>query len=93
MGEVVTLRSHSLIQFVQVEVNVGEGGALNIHMYCGRRPGLMLSVLNTFDDLGIDIQQAVVSNFNGFVMDVYRAEVQFHSHYLFSVSPHVKKYG
>lgn len=50
---------------------------MNIHMFCGRRPGLLLSTMRTLDSLGLDIQQAVISCFNGFAMDVFRAEVLF----------------
>ena len=48
---------------------------MNIHMFCGRRPGLLLSTMRALDNLGLDVQQAVVSCFNGFALDVFRAEV------------------
>ncbi|KAI7725847.1 hypothetical protein M8C21_024777 [Ambrosia artemisiifolia] len=51
-----------------------EGRAVNIHMFCSRRPGLLLSTIRALDDLGLDIQQAVISCFNGFALDVFRAE-------------------
>lgn len=49
---------------------------MNIHMFCGRRPGLLLSTVRALDNLGLDIQQAVISCFNGFAMDIFRAEVK-----------------
>lgn len=55
-----------------------EGRAVNIHMFCSRRPGLLLSTMRALDNLGLDIQQAVISCFNGFAMDVFRAEVYLH---------------
>ncbi|RVW45202.1 Transcription factor SCREAM2 [Vitis vinifera] len=58
----------------QVEVRVREGRAVNIHMFCARRPGLLLSTMRALDNLGLDIQQAVISCFNGFALDVFRAE-------------------
>ncbi|TQD82671.1 hypothetical protein C1H46_031784 [Malus baccata] len=61
-------------QPARVEVRQREGRAVNIHMFCGRRPGLLLSTMRTLDNLGLDIQQAVISCFNGFAMDVFRAE-------------------
>ncbi|CAL1405668.1 unnamed protein product [Linum trigynum] len=61
-------------QAARVEVRVREGRAVNIHMFCGRRPGLLLSSMKALDDLGLDIQQAVISCFNGFAMDIFRAE-------------------
>ncbi|CAL9030697.1 unnamed protein product [Prunus brigantina] len=61
-------------QPARVEVRLREGRAVNIHMFCGRRPGLLLSTMRTLDSLGLDIQQAVISCFNGFAMDVFRAE-------------------
>ncbi|KAK2662248.1 hypothetical protein Ddye_000822 [Dipteronia dyeriana] len=58
----------------RVEVKVREGRAVNIHMFCGRRPGLLLSTMKALDSMGLDIQQAVISCFNGFAMDIFRAE-------------------
>lgn len=60
---------------------------MNIHMFCGRRPGLLLSTMRALDDLGLDVQQAVISCFNGFALDVFRAEVNivrrcYADHYL-----------
>lgn len=61
-------------QPTRVEVRVREGRAVNIHMFCARRPGLLLSTMRALDNLGLDIQQAVISCFNGFALDVFRAE-------------------
>ncbi|GAV60180.1 HLH domain-containing protein [Cephalotus follicularis] len=61
-------------QPARVEVRAREGRAVNIHMFCGRRPGLLLSTMRALDNLGLDIQQAVISCFNGFAMDIFRAE-------------------
>jgi UTP:GlnB (protein PII) uridylyltransferase len=60
---------------VKVEVRLREGRAVNIHMFCARRPGLLLSTMRALDGLGLDVQQAVISCFNGFALDVFRAEV------------------
>lgn len=65
-----------VLLYTQVEVRVREGRAVNIHMFCGRRPGLLLSAMRALDNLGLDIQQAVISCFNGFAMDIFRAEVE-----------------
>ncbi|XP_078433840.1 transcription factor ICE1-like [Wolffia australiana] len=61
-------------QLPRVEVREREGRAVNIHMFCSRRPGLLLSTMRALDSLGLDIQQAVISCFNGFALDVFRAE-------------------
>lgn len=61
-------------QPTRVEVRLREGRAVNIHMFCARRPGLLLSTMRALDNLGLDIQQAVISCFNGFALDVFRAE-------------------
>nr|AIT39765.1 inducer of CBF expression 1 protein [Ageratina adenophora] len=58
----------------KVEVYAKEARGVNIHMLCGRRPGLLLSTLRALDNLGLDIQQAVISCFNGFALDVFRAQ-------------------
>ncbi|CAK9178803.1 unnamed protein product [Ilex paraguariensis] len=64
----------------RIHVEVREGNEFNIHMFCTRRPGLLLSTMMALDNLGLDVQQAVISCFNGFVMDVFKAEVSFLSH-------------
>nr|AEL33687.1 ICE1 [Brassica napus] len=61
-------------QQARVEVRFMEGRAVNIHMFCGRRPGLLLATMTALDNLGLDVQQAVISCFNGFALDVFRAE-------------------
>ncbi|KAL2320376.1 hypothetical protein Fmac_029345 [Flemingia macrophylla] len=61
-------------QAAKVEVRVREGRAVNIHMFCTRRPGLLLSTMRALDNLGLDVQQAVISCFNGFALDVFKAE-------------------
>ncbi|CAL9205500.1 unnamed protein product [Musa hybrid cultivar] len=61
-------------QSARVEVRAREGRAVNIHMFCARRPGLLLSAMRALDDLGLDIQQAVISCFNGFALDIFQAE-------------------
>lgn len=77
----VDVRLRELIYFYfcnfQVEVRLREGRAVNIHMFCARRAGLLLSTMRALDNLGLDIQQAVISCFNGFALDVFRAEVPF----------------
>lgn len=52
-----------------------EGRAVNIHMFCPRRPGLLLNAMKAIEGLGLDVQQAVASCFNGFTLDVFKAEV------------------
>ncbi|KAL5979436.1 hypothetical protein ACLOJK_019335 [Asimina triloba] len=62
-------------QTAKVEVRVREGRAVDLHMFCARKPGLLLSTMRALDSLGLDIQQAVISCFNGFALDVFRAEM------------------
>lgn len=50
-------------------------------MFCARKPGLLLSTMRAMDNLGLDIQQAVISCFNGFAMDIFRAEVRILVHH------------
>ncbi|KAH7302779.1 hypothetical protein KP509_23G086600 [Ceratopteris richardii] len=58
----------------KIEVRQREGRSMNIHMFCGRHPGLLLATMRALDGLGLDVQQAVISCFNGFALDVFRAE-------------------
>ncbi|XP_062183512.1 transcription factor SCREAM2-like [Phragmites australis] len=59
----------------RVEVRMREGRAVNIHMFCARRPGLLLSAMRAIEGLGLDVQQAVISCFSGFSLDVFKAEL------------------
>ncbi|TYH52937.1 hypothetical protein ES332_D09G063500v1 [Gossypium tomentosum] len=87
---------HSSISFLilslgyQVEVRLREGRAVNIHMFCARRPGLLLSTMRALDNLGLDIQQAVINYFNGFALDVFQAEVPFFFLFIYFVDFHLK---
>ncbi|PHT66431.1 hypothetical protein T459_30856, partial [Capsicum annuum] len=42
-----------------------------------RRPGLLLSTVRALDNVGLDIQQVVISYFNGFAFEIFRAETNF----------------
>jgi UTP:GlnB (protein PII) uridylyltransferase len=64
---------------MKVEVRLREGRVVNIHMLCARRPGLLLSAMKAIESLGLDVQQAVISCFNGFALDVFKAEVMHRS--------------
>lgn len=66
--------ANAVNQHPMVHVEVREENAFNIHMFCTRRPGLLLSTIRALDSLGLDIQQAVISCFNGFALDIFRAE-------------------
>ncbi|KAB1998568.1 hypothetical protein ES319_D12G097900v1 [Gossypium barbadense] len=87
---------HSSISFLipslgyQVEVRLREGRAVNIHMFCARRAGLLLSTMRALDNLRLDIQQAVINCFNGFALDVFRAEVPFFFLFIYFVDFHLK---
>ncbi|KAL4371862.1 hypothetical protein AHAS_Ahas06G0208200 [Arachis hypogaea] len=61
-------------QTAKVEVKVRDGKAVNIHMFCSRRPGLLVSTMQALDNFGLDVQQAVISCFNGFALDIFKAE-------------------
>ena len=66
---------------MQVEVRIREGRTINIHMLCAGMPGLLLSTMRALDGLGLDVQQAVISCFNGFALDVFRAEVHSYTYF------------
>ncbi|KAF7052393.1 hypothetical protein CFC21_060496 [Triticum aestivum] len=57
-----------------VEVKLREGRVVNIRMMCSRRPGVVHSSLKALEGLGLDVQQAVISYFNDFTLDVFKAE-------------------
>ncbi|CAI8599393.1 unnamed protein product [Vicia faba] len=61
-------------QSIKVEAWEMEEGTVNIHMVCAYKPGVLLSVMKAFEILGLDIHQANINCFNGFTIDVYKAE-------------------
>ncbi|KAM0856800.1 hypothetical protein ACQ4PT_048866 [Festuca glaucescens] len=67
---------HPCGQQSTVKVRMMEGQALNIHMFCARRPGILLSTIRVLESLGLDIEQAVISCFSGFAMDIFGAKVR-----------------
>ncbi|RDX78218.1 Transcription factor ICE1, partial [Mucuna pruriens] len=44
-------------QPARVEVGFREGRGVKIHMFCDRKPGLLLSTMRALDNLGLDIHQ------------------------------------
>jgi UTP:GlnB (protein PII) uridylyltransferase len=62
--------------YVEVEIAVREERAIQIHVCYEHKPSILVSTMRAMDNLGLDIQQRVISCSNGFVMDIYRAEVE-----------------
>jgi hypothetical protein len=59
----------------QVDVRMREGNLVNVYMLCRRKPDIMLSTMRALDNLDLDIEQAVMSCFDTFAMDIFRAKV------------------
>lgn len=70
------IKMNILLFFLQVEVRVGKGDAVNIHMHSVQKPGLLAATMQTIDNMGLDVQQAAISCLNGFTLDIFRAEVR-----------------
>lgn len=62
------------VEPARVEVSTREGKALNIQMFCSKKPGLLLSTIRALEGLGLDVKQAIISCLNGFALDVFQAE-------------------
>ncbi|CAN6181572.1 unnamed protein product [Urochloa humidicola] len=58
------------------EVERKDGGETRVEIYCAAKPGLLLSTVSTLENLGLDIQQCVVSCFNDFGMHASCSEMQ-----------------
>ncbi|RCV23245.1 hypothetical protein SETIT_4G283600v2 [Setaria italica] len=58
------------------DVERKEGGETRVEIYCAAKPGLLLSTVSTLENLGLDIQQCVVSCFNDFGMHASCSEMQ-----------------
>ena len=57
-----------------MEVNTREGKALNIHMFCSKKAGMLLSTISALDGVGLDVKQAVISWLNGFDLHLLQAK-------------------
>lgn len=57
------------------DVERKEDGETRVEIYCAAKPGLLLSTVSTLENLGLDIQQCVVSCFNDFGMHASCSEV------------------
>ncbi|KAF8672848.1 hypothetical protein HU200_049185 [Digitaria exilis] len=58
------------------DVERKESGETRVEIYCASKPGLLLSTVSTLENLGLDIQQCVVSCFNDFGMHASCSEMQ-----------------
>ncbi|PAN22301.1 hypothetical protein PAHAL_4G010400 [Panicum hallii] len=58
------------------DVERKESGETRVEIYCATKPGLLLSTVSTLENLGLDIQQCVVSCFNDFGMHASCSEMQ-----------------
>ena len=59
------------------DVERKESGETRVEIYCAAKPGLLLSTVSTLENLGLDIQQCVVSCFNDFGMHASCSEVLY----------------
>ncbi|CAK8568415.1 unnamed protein product [Lathyrus sativus] len=66
--------SSSRNQSTKVEAWEMEDGTVNIHMFCAYKPGVLVSIMKAFEILGLDIHNANISCFDGFTIDIYKAE-------------------
>lgn len=69
---------------IQVEVQLVEGGAMNIHMFCQRKRGLLLSIMKALDNLGLQIHRADINCFDGFAMNILLAKVYIYISTIFA---------
>jgi hypothetical protein len=60
---------------MQVEVNKIEGQLFSVRIFCEKRPGVFVKLMQNLDVLGFDIVNANITTFRGLVLNILNAEV------------------
>lgn len=60
----------------QVEVSKVDGQTFTLRIFCEKRPGVFVKLMQALDVLGLDILHANITTFRGLVLNVFNAEVK-----------------
>lgn len=62
---------------MQVEVNEIDSQHFSLRIFCEKRPGVFVKLMQNLDVLGLDIVNANITTFRGLVLNILNAEVFF----------------
>ncbi|CAM6027943.1 unnamed protein product [Sphagnum balticum] len=69
-------KSDELPQPMQVEVNKMDGRLFSLRIFCEKRPGVFVKLMQALDALGLDVVHANITTFRGLVLNVFNAEIR-----------------
>lgn len=67
---------HELTQPMQVEVSKMDGRLFSLRIFCEKRPGVFVKLMQALDVLGLSVVHANITTFRGLVLNVFNAEVR-----------------
>ncbi|EFJ13392.1 hypothetical protein SELMODRAFT_451590 [Selaginella moellendorffii] len=65
-----------LTQPMQVEVSKMDAHLLTLRIFCEKRPGVFVKLMQALDALGLDVLHANITTFRGLVLNVFNAEMR-----------------
>lgn len=68
---------------IQVEVSKMDGRLFSLRIFCEKRPGVFVKLMQALDVLGLSVVHANITTFRGLVLNVFNAEV-IHIHQNFN---------
>ncbi|KAI5065116.1 hypothetical protein GOP47_0019811 [Adiantum capillus-veneris] len=69
-------RLEDLSQPMQVEVSKLDGQLFSLRIFCEKRPGVFVKLMQALDVLGLDVLHANITTFRGLVLNVFNAETR-----------------
>lgn len=69
-------KADDLTQPMQVEVSKVDGQTFTLRIFCEKRPGVFVKLMQALDVLGLDILHANITTFRGLVLNVFNAEIK-----------------
>ncbi|KAG0590961.1 hypothetical protein KC19_1G138900 [Ceratodon purpureus] len=64
-----------ITQPMQVEVNKMDGRLLSLRIFCEKRPGVFVKLMQALDVLGLNVVHANITTFRGLVLNIFNAEI------------------
>ncbi|MCO5560169.1 hypothetical protein L7F22_013776 [Adiantum nelumboides] len=75
-SEIDERRLDDLSQPMQVEVSKLDGQLFNLRIFCEKRPGVFVKLMQALDVLGLEVLHANITTFRGLVLNVFNAETR-----------------
>ncbi|MCO5583883.1 hypothetical protein L7F22_037799 [Adiantum nelumboides] len=75
-AEINERRLEDLSQPMQVEVSKIDGQLFSLRIFCEKRPGVFIKLMQALDVLGLDVLHANITTFRGLVLNVFNAETR-----------------